>query len=277
MDYMKALNNYRGLADEILVEAQPDTSNETQRSKGLVQRIQAETAYDVENVASGLARNREKRTTDEMSPEDSIAAFMAAGKAEQQAREALYGEEMSTTGSMIEGAPDVFRTGGVSYGGTSDLIGLIDKTEGGGNYNTLFGHSQRTGKAFAGTNITNMTIGQLKEFTSPSGRYGQWVKQNNPSGVVATPLGRYQFVGSTMTAVADKLGLSDDTLFTPEVQDMMFASYARDRLRGKETPAARRTALRNAWEGFRNVDDATLDTAITNFMTNTSVIPQSRG
>ena len=273
MDYMEALKKYRGIADNILAETQVEAPAETRRSNGLVQRIQAQAESDVENTIAGLTRRKEPKKNEEVTPEDSIAAFMAAGRYEQLAR----GEEGIDTRAMVEGAPDVFRTAGVSYGGTSDLLGLIDKTEGAGNYNTLFGHAQKEGRAFAGTNITDMTIGQLKAFTDPSGAYGQWVKTNNPKKQVATPLGRYQFVGSTMSAIADKMGLPDNTVFTPEVQDRMFAYHARETLRGKQSDAAKLSAIRSQWDGFRHVDDATLLSALDTFMSNTSVIPQSRG
>ena len=35
-------------------------------------------------------------------------------------------------------------------------------------------------------------------------------------------VGRYQFIGPTFKAVVQRMGISPDTKFTPEVQDRMF-------------------------------------------------------
>lgn len=147
---------------------------------------------------------------------------------------------------------------GASSGG---LFGLLDKHEGGGSYDTLFGHSQNEGGRFAGTKITDMTLDQLADFSSPSGEYGQWVASKN-KGVVATPMGRGQIVGSTLRRTAKAMGLPGDTKFTAQVQDSMINRLAMDRLRGVSDPAARRQAIRSEWVGFKSVPDAELDGAI---------------
>lgn len=156
---------------------------------------------------------------------------------------------------------------GAQPGGDGTLFGLIDKTEGGANYDTLFGHSQNGGR-FNGMKVSEMTLGDLYSFTDPSGEYGQWVKQNNPAGRVATPLGRHQIVGTTLRATAKGMGLSDDTVFTPQLQDSMANYLATNRLSGLSGMPAKRAALRSEWDGFRNVSDAALDAAILNFEAN---------
>lgn len=136
---------------------------------------------------------------------------------------------------------------------------LMDKYEGGGDYDTLFGHSQNGGP-FNGVRITNMTLSQVLDFANPRGQYGQWVK--GQVGRVATPMGRFQFVGSTLRQVAKEMGLDlDNTVFTPEVQNAMFTHYA-TKVIGNKTGAAARSAMRGAWEGFKNASDAELDTMI---------------
>lgn len=149
------------------------------------------------------------------------------------------------------------------------LTDLIDREEGGGDYDTLFGFSNRPGRSFEDIQVSRMTIGELKDFANVQGEYGQWVKgQLREAGQrarVATPMGRYQFVGTTLEDTADAMGLPDDTVFTPEVQDAMFAFKARQRLAGKTSAQAKRNALRNEWEGFKNVSDAELDAAIQRF------------
>jgi hypothetical protein len=142
------------------------------------------------------------------------------------------------------------------------FLSIMDKHEGGGDYDTLFGHSQREGRTFNGVRVSEMTIGQIKQFSNPSGEYGQWVKgELGRMGLrarVATPMGRYQFVGSTLSNVAKSMGLSDDTVFTPEVQDQMFEYYLRQNINEADTIEGKVAAVRGAWEGFKNVPTETL-------------------
>lgn len=163
--------------------------------------------------------------------------------------------------------------GGTVSGGDGTLFGLIDKTEGGANYDTLYGHSQNGGR-FNGVKVSEMTLGDLYDFSNPSGEYGQWVKANNPKGVVATPMGRHQIVGTTLRATATAMGLSPDTKFTPQIQDSMANYLARNRLAGLSGMPAKRAALRSEWDGFKHVSDAALDAAILNFEQSGMGIPQ---
>jgi hypothetical protein len=149
--------------------------------------------------------------------------------------------------------------------GLQPILSLLDRTEGGGDYNTLFGHSQRTGGVFAGTRISEMTIGELKQFANTSGEYGQWVKSE--IGRVATPMGRYQFVGTTLFDLTQKLGIPDTAVFTPELQDAIFTYHARNVLSRRNTVEGKRSAMRAEWEGFKNVSNAELDAAIRSFET----------
>ncbi len=146
--------------------------------------------------------------------------------------------------------------------GKGTLLSLIDRTEGGADYDTLFGHSQKGGP-FAGTRVSQMTLGDLASFSNPGGKYGQWVK--GKVGRVATPMGRYQFVGTTMRDVARDMGLPDDTIFNRGTQDAMFQHLARKTLARGKTPSAKRSLLRGQWEGFKNVSDSDLDAAIARF------------
>lgn len=89
--------------------------------------------------------------------------------------------------------------------------------ESGGDYNALFGYANRPDGAFAGTNLTGMTVDQALQFSDPSGPYGQWVKDR--IGRVATPMGAYQVVGKTLRAAKQGLGLSGNEMMTPETQE----------------------------------------------------------
>lgn len=91
--------------------------------------------------------------------------------------------------------------------------------ESGGDPNALFGFSNREGGQFAGVNPSTMTLSELKQFTSPDGPYAQFVKSQ--VGRVATPVGLFQIVGSTLKDAQKALGLSDDTVFDEATQERM--------------------------------------------------------
>lgn len=139
-------------------------------------------------------------------------------------------------------------------GNYETFLQAIDNTEGGGSYDTLFSHSQREGGAFAGKKVSEMTIGELKNFAN--GEYGEWSKRQ--LGYKATPMGRFQFVGSTMAAVAKQMGLSDDTVFSPEIQNAMFDYQLGQTLKRADTVAGKVSALRKEWEGFKHIPDHNL-------------------
>jgi hypothetical protein len=147
--------------------------------------------------------------------------------------------------------------------GWEEFQRVVDTAEGAGNYDTLFSHAQKSGGKFDGTKVSEMTIGQLKEFANPSGGYGQFVKSLN-KGVTATPMGRYQFVGRTLFATAKAMGLSDQTVFTPEVQDAMAAFKLNERLDRGTNLSSKRDQLRAEWAGFKHIPDSSLDYIISN-------------
>ena len=89
--------------------------------------------------------------------------------------------------------------------------------ESGGDYNALFGFSNRDGGRYSGTRLTDMTVNQALDFSQPSGDYGQWVR--GQVGRVATPMGAYQVVGTTLRAAQQGLGLTGDELMTEGLQD----------------------------------------------------------
>lgn len=169
-----------------------------------------------------------------------------------------------------------FTSGRKKIAGFDELTELIDQTEGKGDYNALFGFSNREGREFGNINVSEMTIAELKEFTDPNGPYAQFVKANNPEGVVATPLGRYQFVGSTMVEIAEQMGLPDDAVFTPEIQDRMFAFKTSQLLKNETDMGRMMSKLRNTWVGFKEVEDETLQRAIERFNSRTYVPPMPR-
>lgn len=112
--------------------------------------------------------------------------------------------------------------------------------ESGGDYNALFGYSNRDGGAFSGVRLTDMTVDQALNFANPSGPYGQHVK--GQIGRVATPMGAYQVVGTTLRAAKDGLGLTGSEILTPELQDRIGQWIYANQGAG-------------AWEGYRGPRD----------------------
>jgi hypothetical protein len=139
----------------------------------------------------------------------------------------------------------------VSYGGNNYAMGEyvpqgaripdeirngIFAGESGGDYNALFGFSNRDGKRYSGVRLTDMTVDQALKFASPQGDYGQWVK--GQVGRVATPMGAYQIVGTTLRGAKKALGLTGSERMTPELQDALGAYIYQTQGIG-------------AWEGYR--------------------------
>jgi hypothetical protein len=112
----------------------------------------------------------------------------------------------------------------------------IFKGESGGDYDALFGFSNRPGKRFAGTKVTNMTVDEALNFSRPSGEYAQWVK--GQIGRIATPMGGFQVVGRTLEAAKKGMGLTGKERMTPQLQDEI----------GKWIRAKQGLS---AWEGYR--------------------------
>lgn len=120
-------------------------------------------------------------------------------------------------------------------GMTPEIRNGIFKGESGGDMNALFGFSNRDGGQFSNVRLTDMTVDQALEFSKPSGPYAQWVK--GQVGRVATPMGGYQIVGTTLRAAKKALGLSGSEVMTDDLQHRL----------GDWIYAAQGTG---AWEGY---------------------------
>jgi len=108
--------------------------------------------------------------------------------------------------------------------------------ESGGDYDALYGYSNRPGRQFENTRLTDMTVDQALSFSNTSGPYAQWVK--GQVGRVATPMGAYQVVGTTLRDAKRGLGLRGDEKMTPDMQD-------------KIGQWIYQTQGTGAWEGYR--------------------------
>lgn len=161
-------------------------------------------------------------------------------------------ERRSLTPLMV-GAAQEGLTNGTAFSAA------IDRTESGGGadqYDTLFGHRNREN----GVQVSQMTLGEVKEFSSTSGAYGQSVK--NEIGRVATPMGKFQIVGTTLRNIQNDLDLPDTVQFNPQVQELMGTYLGQQRVMGPRSAQNMRDGLRAEWEGFKNKSDAELDVII---------------
>lgn len=138
-----------------------------------------------------------------------------------------------------------------------------------GGYDTLYGNFEKGDTPFKGVSVSNMTIGELTEFSRAGGAYGQYVKPRlakntyaYKQGLTSTPMGKYQIVGSTLRDLANRMKLPADTVFNKETQDKMFLFLARENVAKGSTPQEKRKNLRSIWEGFKHVDNSTLDRVI---------------
>jgi hypothetical protein len=100
-----------------------------------------------------------------------------------------------------------------------ELKRMVFPGESGGDYNALFGYANRPGGQFEGVNVTDMTVDQALQFAAPSGAYGQSVR--NQIGRVATPMGAFQVVGTTLANAKRGLGLTGSERMTPALQDQI--------------------------------------------------------
>jgi len=104
-----------------------------------------------------------------------------------------------------------------AWDGLEDVRSGIFAGESGGDYGALFGFANRPGGKFAGVNLTDMTIDDAIAFSDPGGPYAQHVK--GQIGRVATPMGGYQVVGSTLRLAKQALGLTGKERFDQATQD----------------------------------------------------------
>lgn len=155
----------------------------------------------------------------------------------------------------------------------NSFLSAVDSTEGAGGYDTLFGHAQRG--PFAGTDVSQMTIGDALAFASPSGAYGQHVK--GQIGRVATPMGRHQIVGTTLRNAVQEMGLDPSTPFDRNTQDTIAAHLARRRIASADTMEGKVSALRSEWEGFKNVPRSQMEQIVRDLEAAPAAQPSASG
>jgi hypothetical protein len=102
-------------------------------------------------------------------------------------------------------------------GSPTALLSLIAAHESDNNYNAYIGHSQNTP---AQLNVTGMTLDQVL----------QWQRSAIASGKYpSTAIGKYQIIMPTMQGLIKTMGLSGDTVYSPELQDQMAMQLLKER------------------------------------------------
>ena len=102
-------------------------------------------------------------------------------------------------------------SGKVETGSFAHLIAGHESGKAG--YNAF--NNGQAGVSKGSYNLTSMTLGQIKQLQSHS----------NPGGRKLFAVGKYQLIPETLKAAQAKLGLSDNTVFSPAVQDAMLTGY----------------------------------------------------
>ena len=115
----------------------------------------------------------------------------------QEAVRTLDTDKIDFTAAAKINIPKVMRDSG------NPILDVIAKHESGGDYNIAFG-----GKKAA---FTSMTINEVLE----------WQKDYKAGGAKSTAVGRYQFLGTTLGELKDKLKLSGDEIFDENMQDRL--------------------------------------------------------
>ena len=255
----------RNLADLIPAvftgpNGQPLTEDQI-RSRQLIARSLLQNATDTSPNAGGWASVLAKGVQGFAAGYQNRSAdrgAAAATKADSDLSAALLGSlggGSTPTVPMTSAAGQVSSASPVASQDTGilpqSLLSLLDKTEGAGGYDTLYGNAQKN--QFAGTNVSQLPISDVLAFTDPSGAYAQSVK--GQIGRVATPVGRYQIVGTTLRNAINELGIDPSTTFDAATQDKLALHLAKNRLASANTLEGKIAALRGEWHGLRNVPD----------------------
>jgi len=139
--------------------------------------------------------------------------------------------------------------------------------ESGGDYNALFGYQNRPGGRFEGVQVSEMSIADILDFTNPSGEYGQYVKRTRPDPEkgVATPVGAYQVVGTTLRDAVKALGIDPSQKFDKATQDRIgkyifetqgakaFAGYKGPKMDGQQPTAPQMQQMQQEPRGLMGI------------------------
>lgn len=232
------------IAESLMAQATDTSPNAGGVASILAKGVQGFAAGRARNQADAAAGNNAKASSANVA---SLLGLLGGGSA------APVSQGTTVSSPMVTPVQSVAAAGTSSGFLPQSFLSAVDKTEGGGAYDTLYGHAQKSGP-FAGTSISSMPIRDVLAFTDPSGAYAQSVK--GQIGRVATPVGRYQVVGSTLKNAVGALGLDPNAPFDQNAQDKVALYLAKNRVSSARTQEGKIAALRNEWHGFKSVPDS---------------------
>lgn len=133
--------------------------------------------------------------------------------------------------------------------GTSDVKARAHGFESG--YDVSYGLGKYSPKG--GKKLSEMTLGEVKQYQE------QMLANQRGNKLQSTAVGKYQFIRKTLNATQKKLGLSDDTVFSPEVQDQMGMELLKTRgydqwKAGKKSDQAFQKSLAQEWASIADPD-----------------------
>ena len=117
----------------------------------------------------------------------------------------------------------------VGGGSNNQLLDLIAKgevgTTGREGYNTMFRGSRVTARSMFGKDLSQLTIGEVKQLQKASIK--EQADRKIPASRRSSAAGRYQFIYTGFDDYIKSAGLSDKDLFSPENQDAMAMAMLR--------------------------------------------------
>lgn len=181
--------------------------------------------YDnYKNTRDGLIDQRESNRTNyvgsEYTPSESSSSS-SSNSGNNSSSGGTAGKVAPGTGSALSGNQKIvadaiarYESGDWGYeafnqGGTASGTKVVGKS---GSHKDTFGRS-----------LTDMTLGEIFHRQNTKQR-GLSMQQHLDEGGLHA-VGRYQFIGSTLQDEVNRMGLSHDTKFTPDVQDKIFISH----------------------------------------------------
>lgn len=133
------------------------------------------------------------------------------------------------------------------------------------NPNELWGDAEKQ-DAFKNIKVSEMTLQEVMDFTEHGGAYSNYVKSTNivnGKPTASTPVGKYQFVGTTLKDLVKDLRLDPNLKFDEKMQNYLAVTYAKKRFHSECPPDKTMTeedimlckseALTRVWPGFSKI------------------------
>ncbi len=228
--------------DDLSTSLIPGTYDELKQldkyNKGLAEipSFYYDVARDVKNITAWDIANAQYKayTGNELGKGPGEEAFDAADPALQQVlnfkptrskifrtkKDADYSDPAITLSgdtNLLKQAADItgkYEAGAAGYNAVNQIG--ID----GGHGTEGFSGDFRQMSQHGGKDLTTMTLGEIMDLQANSDMTnGQWIREGRLHAV-----GRYQFIGSTLKGLVNRLGIPLTTKFTPQLQDRLFAS-----------------------------------------------------